>query len=120
MTARPVTTPKPPRTPGPGSSPPSPRRERPGRARSGRGGRFGLGAEAADGVGGVAGTVDGVSGDEDVGTGLGAAFYGLGADAAVHLQPDRQVAAPDQLAGTAYLRQHHVEELLAAEAGLHG
>jgi hypothetical protein len=40
-------------------------------------------------------------------------------DAAVDLEPDRGVPAADQRAGAAQLRQHHVQEGLAAETRLY-
>ena len=83
-------------------------------------GRRGLLAERLDGRRRVVRAVDRRAGDEHVGAGLGAALDRLRGDAAVDLQPDVEAAAFDQLAGAADLRQHHVEERLAAEARLDG
>jgi hypothetical protein len=84
-----------------------------------RGGLLGLGAEGLDGAGGVIGAVDGRARHEHVGARVGAPLDGLLADSAVDLEPDARVPAGDQRAGAAQLRQHHVEEGLAAEARLH-
>ena len=64
--------------------------------------------------------VDRRAGDEHVGPGLRAALDGLQRDPAVHLQPDLEAGCGDQLAGAPDLGQAEVEELLAAEARLHG
>jgi hypothetical protein len=92
---------------------------------------LGLGTQVTGGARRVLGTVDGRPGDEHVRAGVSAPLDRLVRHAPVDLDPDLpavQAAAfrcptgapgAKQGPGAADLRQHHVEELLAAEAGLH-
>jgi hypothetical protein len=84
-----------------------------------RGGALGLGAQGLYGTGGIVGAEDGRAGHEHIGPRLGASLDGLLADPAVYLEPHRRSVRADHRAGTAQLEQHHVEEVLAAEAGFH-
>ena len=84
------------------------------------GSALGLGPQGLHGAGGVVGAVDRGAGHEHVRARLGAALDGLLVDPAVDLQPDLGAALGDQGAGPAQLGQHDVQEVLAAEARLHG
>src|SRR5699024_4034009 len=77
-------------------------------------------AQPADRRGRVLGSVDGGSGDEDVGAGVDDAFDRRGRDSPVDLQADLESGGGDRLTGPSDLRQASVEELLAAEPGFDG
>src|SRR5262249_25833943 len=62
---------------------------------SGPEGSIGLDAQSLDDRRRAVGTVDGGSGDEDIGAGLRAALDGLRRDAAVDLEPDGQFGTPN-------------------------
>jgi hypothetical protein len=83
------------------------------------GGSLGLRAEGLDGGGRIVGAVDRRAGHEHVRAGLRAPLDGLLVDAAVDLEPDLGAVLGYQGAGPPQLRQHDVEEVLAAESGLH-
>jgi hypothetical protein len=83
------------------------------------GGPLGLGAQCPDGACRVVGAEDRRAGHEHVGAGLGALLDGLLVHAAVDLEPDRGTVLGHQGAGPPQFRQHDVEEVLAAEPGLH-
>src|SRR5262245_52871026 len=88
--------------------------------RSGAESSIGLTTQALDHGRWVVGAVDGRSSDEDVSAGVRATFDRLRRDAAVDLEPDGQVGAPDEIARPPDLRNHDVEKRLAAEARLDG
>ena len=64
----------------------------------------------------VVAAVDRTAGNKNVGAGLGASLDGFRRDSPVHLKPPSTSAAR-RVTGTADLRQHDVQERLAAEPG---
>ena len=82
-------------------------------------GALGLCAQRLDGAGRVFGAVHGRAGHEHVGPGLRAPFDGLLADSPVDLEPHGGAVLGDQRARAAELGQHHVQEVLTAEARFH-
>jgi hypothetical protein len=85
-----------------------------------RGGTFGLGPQGLHGAGRVIRAVHRGTGHEDVRARVGAALDRLLVDPAVDLEPDLRTALGHQGAGPAQLGQHDIQEVLAAEARLHG